>query len=271
MLRAMFDRTDAGGTWRAQNAQRNCRRSVRVAFVAAEPRRGERVGVITSSQARTSRSTGRARARVATVVAVLVAVGAGCGGTAARQVTGLDASREPAHGAQRTQPSVAASGDTAKGSATARSVVPTQLDALMRRYDAATSALLARLSDAADPMAATTKAYLSVFAPGSSFALGALASWAREAAQGHTYRPGPRGQMLATKVTSVEPARSGTVGFGVCVASSFVLVDSAGQVLESQGGVGAGRGVAVLVDGQWLLRDLSLRASSECSARSGSS
>lgn len=153
----------------------------------------------------------------------------------------------------------------------AASVTRTQLDTLIRRYDAATSALLAHPSDAADPTAATTTAYLSVFAPGSAFTSGALASWAREGAQGHTYRPGSRGQLLATQVTSVEPVIAGTVGFGVCVASSFVLVDSAGQVLESQGGVAAGRGVAVFVDGQWLLRDLSLTASSKCSTRSGSS
>lgn len=268
----MFERTDAGGAQLTQVTGRGGGRRVCVACVAPEQRRGEHVGVFTSSHARASRLTGRARAGVAGVAVVLLAIGAtGCGSTAARQATGLDASREPAHGAQRTQPREATAGAMADGSATATSVVRTQLDTLMLRYDAATSALLERLSDAADPTAATTTAYLSVFAPTSAFALGALASWAHEAAQGHTYRPGPRGQMLATKVTSVEPARSGTVGFGVCVASSFVLVDSAGQVLESQGGVGAGRGVAVLVDGQWLLRDLSLRASSECSARSGSS
>jgi len=139
----------------------------------------------------------------------------------------------------------------------------------MGRYDSATNALLARPSDAADASASTRGAYLAVFVPGSAFASGALASWAHEGAQGHSYQSGSRGQLVTTQVTSVEPVASNTVGFGVCVASSFVIVDSAGHVLESQGGIAAGHGVAVRVDGQWLLRDLSLTGSRDCSAGQG--
>ena len=123
--------------------------------------------------------------------------------------------------------------------------------------------------DAADASASTTGAYLAVFVPGSAFASGALASWAHEGAQGHSYQPGSRDQLVATQVTSVESVASDTVGFGVCVASSFVIVDSAGHVLESQGGIAAGHGVAVRVDGRWLLRDLSLSGSRDCSAGQG--
>ena len=139
----------------------------------------------------------------------------------------------------------------------------------MGRYDAATNALLARPRDAADPSASTMGAYLAVFVPGSAFASGALASWAHEGAQGYSYQPGSHGRLVATQVTSVEPVASNTVGFGVCVASSFVIVDGAGHVLESQGGIAAGHGVAVLVEGQWLLRDLSLTGSRDCSAEQG--
>ena len=261
----MLDRTDAEGALGAQDTGRDGCRSDCVGCVATEQRRGEHVVVITSSQAGAARFSRRARAGVAVVL--LAAIGAtGCGGTAAREATRLDSSRQPAHGAQNTQASVATSDDIADGSAIAASVVRTQLDALMRQYDAATNALLARPSDAANPSASTTGAYLAVFAPGSAFASGALASWAREGVQGHSYQRGSRDQLVTTQLTSVEPVASNTVGFGVCVASSFVIVDSAGHVLESQGGIAAGHGVAVRVDGQWLLRDLSLSGSRDCSA-----
>jgi len=140
----MLDRTDAEGALGAQDTGRDGCRSDCVGCVATEQRRGEHVVVITSSQAGAARFSRRARAGVAVVL--LAAIGAtGCGGTAAREATRLDSSRQPAHGAQNTQASVATSDDIADGSAIAASVVRTQLDALMRQYDAATNALLARL------------------------------------------------------------------------------------------------------------------------------
>lgn len=267
-MRIMHDRRHSGSWWQARDPSVNGGERF-TACVAGEHRQGEHNSVITTSTRRALGS--RARAVVALVAVAFIAVVApACGDSSAREPTGLDSGHSSARGVGSAHASTA-TGGVEDRSSVAPAVVRTQLEALMRRYDKATGALLITPSDAADATAATTKAYLSIFAPGSSFASGALAFWAREAAQGHAFRPGSRGQILTTQVTSVEPVSANTVDFDVCVASSFVLVDTAGQILESRGGVEAGRGVALLVDGQWLLRDLSFTASSECSQPTGKS
>jgi hypothetical protein len=139
---------------------------------------------------------------------------------------------------------------------------------LMARYDTATTAILEDpriASDVSDPRVA---AYESVFVADSSFSKGALASWAQEGAQGRAYRPGADGQLLKSRVVSVSTGTD-SAAFDVCTAKSFVIVDSSGQTIGSEGGVAAAHGVAVRDDGEWKLRDLTEIASSVCRSETG--
>ena len=65
-----------------------------------------------------------------------------------------------------------------------------------------------------------------------------------------------------TNVTETEAS------FTACSASSVQVVDATGNVIESSGGVTFVQAAAVLVDGEWLLRDLS-QSSGDC-PRTGS-
>lgn len=131
---------------------------------------------------------------------------------------------------------------------------------LLDRYDAAVTAILNDPTVTSDPSSPAVTTYLALFAPGSTFAQGALSSWAQDAANGRSYRAGPSGSMIDSSLVELTSASDTEASFNVCAANSLQVLDSAGNVIESSGGVTFVQAVAELVDSQWLLRDLSQSA-----------
>lgn len=165
-----------------------------------------------------------------------------------------------------TQPSTTPTSSSAPGtsqpsSTTSTSTEPVALEpviqALLDRYDEAVTTILTDPRVTSDPASPAVTTYLALFAPDSTFAQGALTSWAQDAAEGRSYRPGPGGSMIDSTLREVTAASDTEASFTVCSANSIEVVDVAGNVVESSGGVTFVQAAAVLVDGEWLLRDLS--------------
>lgn len=146
---------------------------------------------------------------------------------------------------------------------TAPASLETVLQGLLDRYDAAVTTILTDPTVTSDPAGPAVTAYLALFAPGSAFAQGALASWAQDAVDGHSYRPGPGGAMIESSLLELTSVAETEASFTVCAANSIQVLDAAGNVIESSGGATFVQAVAELVDGQWLLRDLS-QSSGDC-------
>jgi hypothetical protein len=66
--------------------------------------------------------------------------------------------------------------------------------------------------------------------------------------------------MIESSLVELTSASDTEASFNVCAANSLEVLDSAGNLIESSGGVTFVQAVAELVDGQWLLRDLSQSA-----------
>ena len=156
---------------------------------------------------------------------------------------------------------------TTQPAATDVEAVTPVLQDLMGRYDAAVAAILADPRGASDPTGAEVEAYLALFTDNSTFADGALASWAREGEQGRFYRPGPGGQLTRSTVIAVTPADDDEATFTICAENSMEITDSDGNVVESFGGQTAASVVAVRADGRWRIRDLTEAATSGCPER----
>jgi len=146
---------------------------------------------------------------------------------------------------------------------TAPAAIETVLQGLLDRYDDAVTTILADPRVVSDPGSAAVTTYLALFAPESTFAQGALTSWAQDAAEGRSYRPGPGGSMIGSTLMDVTAASDTEAAFTVCAVNSMQVVDAAGNVIESSGGVAFVNATAVQVNGDWLLRDLS-QSSGDC-------
>ena len=160
-----------------------------------------------------------------------------------------------------TAPPTTSAPSTSQPSTTPASTEPVALEpvlqGLLDRYDEAVTTILTDprvTSDSASPAVTT---YLALFAPDSTFAQGALTSWAQDAAEGRSYRPGPGGSMIDSTLRELTAVSDTEASFTVCSANSIEVVDAAGNVVESSGGFTFVKAAAVLVDGEWLLRDLS--------------
>jgi hypothetical protein len=139
------------------------------------------------------------------------------------------------------------------------------LQELAERYDAAVEAILTDPRVAGDDAHPAVRAYVALFVPDSEFAAGALDSWARQGAEGQTYRPGPREQMSESTVSDVvvdEAARTAT--FSLCSLTSVEIIDATGKVVSAEGGQTAATAVAELVGDAWLLRELSETSTEDC-------
>lgn len=165
-----------------------------------------------------------------------------------------------------TQPSTAPTSSSAPGtsqpsSTTSTSTQPAALEpviqALLDRYDQAVTTILTDPRVTSDPSSPAVTEYLALFAPDSTFAQGALNSWAQDAAEGRAYRPGPGGSMIDSTLLELTNVTETEASFTACSANSLEVVDAAGNVIESSGGVTFVKAAAVRVDGEWLLRDLS--------------
>lgn len=127
---------------------------------------------------------------------------------------------------------------------------------LLDRYDAAVTTILTDLRVTADPTSPAVTEYLALFAPDSTFAQGALNTWAQAAAEGRSYRPGAAGSMIDSTLYDLGAASATDVSFTACSAISVEVVDAEGNLIESRGGVSFVEATAILVDGDWLFRDL---------------
>ena len=135
---------------------------------------------------------------------------------------------------------------------------------LVDSYDDVVQAILADPGVASDPDHQLVDAYLALFPEGSSFASETLEFWASEGATGRFYRPGPRGEMYESTIQSVDLLNDREAVARVCTLTSVVVVDAAGNPIESQGGVNGGEIVAALEGGMWLLRDLTEASPDGC-------
>ncbi|MGE3448637.1 MAG: hypothetical protein AB7H92_13775 [Microbacteriaceae bacterium] len=167
-----------------------------------------------------------------------------------------------------TAPSTSSTSTTQPPGTDAAAVTPVLQD-LISRYDAAVGAILADPRVAANPGSAEVMAYLALFTDNSSFADGALASWARDGEAGRFYRPGRGGQLTRSTITGVTPTSNDEATFTICAQNSIEVTDAAGNVLESQGGRTAASVVAVRVAGTWRLRDLTEASAATCPSQGG--
>jgi hypothetical protein len=69
--------------------------------------------------------------------------------------------------------------------------------------------------------------------------------------------------MIDSTLLEVTNVTDTDASFTACAANSIEVVDAAGNVIESSGGVTFVQAAAVLLDGEWLLRDLS-QSSGDC-------
>lgn len=130
------------------------------------------------------------------------------------------------------------------------------LQALVDRHDAAVAAVLSDPRVARDPESPALREYVGLFVQDTAFPTTVITAWQRDAEAGRYYAPGPAGVLRASTVTTVTAVSADEVEFDVCIVDSIVVSDEAGNVLESSGGVDAGRLRANRVGGVWLLRDL---------------
>ena len=139
-----------------------------------------------------------------------------------------------------------------------------QLQALLDRFDAAVAAILADPRVAADGTNPLVATYLGLFPKDSTFASGAVSFWASEGEKQRFYQAGPLGQIQRSTLHKLVSQTATEVEFTVCTRSSMLVVDASGSPIEAVGGVNGGRVVAVMVDGSWLLRDLTQTPPSDC-------
>ncbi|GMU79973.1 MAG: hypothetical protein AMXMBFR46_27610 [Acidimicrobiia bacterium] len=148
--------------------------------------------------------------------------------------------------------------------ATAVDRVQPVFDTLMDRYDEVVAALLADPRVASDPNDRRVRAYLDLFTADNVLAQGTIRHWASLGQQGLSHAPGPRGRMYDTSVLAVIPNGADEASFTTCSLVSVVVKDASGATVEAEGGASAGTVVAVRVDGQWKLRDLTSTSSPQC-------
>lgn len=139
------------------------------------------------------------------------------------------------------------------------------IEELIGRYDASVEAILVDPSLAQDPTSAEVDEYLGLFIADSSFALGALGAWQSDADQGRSYRAVGDGRIIESRLVDLLDESASSATFHMCSASNFEVLGPDGSVVESQSGVSGVRGVAVLVEEVWLLRDLTQDPSLDCS------
>jgi hypothetical protein len=132
----------------------------------------------------------------------------------------------------------------------------TTIQELLDRYDDAVTTILSDPRVTTDPASPAVTEYLALFAPDSTFAQGALNTWAQAAAEGRSYRPGPGGSMINSTLYELDTASDADVSFTACSAISVEVVDAAGSLIEARGGVSFIEATAILIDGHWLFRDL---------------
>lgn len=200
--------------------------------------------------------------RIALVVVVAAVLAAACSGGDGD--AGSSQSSSSTTSTRRTTTTSTSSTSTTQPPATDPEAVRPFLESLTDRYDAAVEGILADPRVAGDRSHAAVSAYTSLFSPASAFPETALQFWSDEGAQGHFYRPGPRGRMFDSTVMSVQVDSPDQVTFTVCTMKSIVIVDEAGSQVSSEGGVTSGSVVAVRLDGAWLVRDLTRTTSNDC-------
>lgn len=109
-------------------------------------------------------------------------------------------------------PTTASTSTTSEASTTsAPDALESTIQDLLDRYDAAVTTILIDPTVTSDPSSPAVTTYLALFAPGSTFAQGALSSWAQDAADGRSYRAGPGGSMIDSSLVS--SARLGPADF----------------------------------------------------------
>jgi hypothetical protein len=166
--------------------------------------------------------------------------------------------------ATTTMPPTTAAPTTTLAPTTTTVPLAATFQALIDRYDAVVAAILADPRVAADSSNPKVVAFLALFPPNSSFTATTLKFWEDEGAQGRFYRAGPGGAISKSTVKNVTAISTTEASFDVCVVKSTTIVDAAGNLLESSGGRAAGTIVAVNVDGNWLIRDLTRTSPEAC-------
>lgn len=136
---------------------------------------------------------------------------------------------------------------------------------LLIDYDEAVNQIIADptvVRDQDDPL---VERYLAVFEPGSELAAGALDGWAQQADTGVTIEPvNDDFPAIITRLdgeVEIDDASGDEVRFPFCDEQRYLLIDAEGNVEKLVENLHQhGEGVAVLVDGEWLLRDLQIVA-----------
>lgn len=154
---------------------------------------------------------------------------------------------------------------TTRPDATADAIAETTADIedLLDDYNRTVNAIIADPAVANDEGASLVQSYLALFEPGSDIPRDALDGWRQQAADGIAIEPVNDAHPAisshldgAVALDSPDEAR-----FPTCDALRYKQIDATGQItdlVENQ--LQHGEGVAVLIDGEWLLRDLRILA-----------
>lgn len=205
--------------------------------------------------------------RVGLAAVALATLITGCGGDEPRTTGRPPTATTTTTTSESTTSASSSTPDTPSTSEPAQpgAEVERQLQQLAERYDAVIAAVVADPPAADDALTPAVRDYLALFVEDSTFAPGVREAWADLASQGHSYRPGPRGQLYDSTITWVDPAPDGqTATFRLCSYKSIEVVDAAGNVISGDSGWNAAIGGAELQDGTWLFIDLTQDVPTGC-------
>jgi hypothetical protein len=132
------------------------------------------------------------------------------------------------------------------------------VEELLAGYDEVVTEIVAEPSVAQDRDHPAVEEFLSLFEPGSDFAEGSLDGWVENAETGVVLEPVSGDQLVNVTTLAGDPraVSDDEVAFARCVEQSYVRIEDGEETDQVDGELLAGEGVAVLVDGRWLLREL---------------
>ena len=189
-----------------------------------------------------------------TVVAAVAVALASCGGSGA-----------PGGSAQDDAAAIGI--DARPSNATDEAAARADIERLLGDHDRIVNQIVGDPGVVTDPSAPLVVEYTALFEPSSSAVARAIANWADQAAAGVTTRPA---RADAPPFTSrldgdVELVGDGEAQFPTCDEQQYATLDADGNPLAVQPGASLpGVGTAVLVDGEWRLRELDVRPGGVC-------
>jgi len=142
---------------------------------------------------------------------------------------------------------------------------------LLARYDEIVNEIMLDQSVVTDRESEIVQDYLGVFEPDSDAAAQALDGWENDTEAGLSFAPSEAGgrAVVSRLDGEVDTVSDDEVRFPTCDEQNFDILDASGGVTDHvESDELPGEGVAVRVDGQWYLRELTLGDGEGCGIES---